>query len=392
MRQKGGTNVTNRKNTKKRFPIILAILIILILISVPIIILVFSGKISLGLLEKVADQITNDPQPIYSNLTGLEIADSSVNTTPTFCMQIPNGSTDGARPQFGLNQAAIIYEAIAETGITRFAAVFQNPELSMIGPIRSLRPYYLDWDTPYDCTVVHDGGSDEALAAVGNGEYRNLDEDFSYMWKVDYVQGQYRFWNNVFTSSAKLAQFNQTHQYTTSHPKTFPRLMPDAVTDLLASQEACTANPECTADTNRVNNLTITFNGLTDYIVQYHYDRETNSYLRSYGNGEQHMSYYCPANLSNPPEGCELQPVASKVVIAMHVQEHAMSDNYHESIKTLGSGSAEIFQNGEVISGTWEKPDTKSQVTFRDNNGEIIKLTPGLVWIEAIPQFGSSSY
>ena len=99
------------------------------------------------------------PEPIYSSLTGEEISDASLNNSPTYCVQIPNG-TDGGRPQAGLGQAAVIFEAIAERGITRFAAVFQNPTVGVIGPIRSLRSYYLDWDTPFDCTVVHAGGSD----------------------------------------------------------------------------------------------------------------------------------------------------------------------------------------------------------------------------------------
>ena len=102
----------------------------------------------------------------YSHLTGLPVADEAAISAPTYCIQTPNG-TDGARPQAGLNEAGVIFEAIAEAGITRFAAIYQNPSAAVIGPIRSLRLYYLQWDTPFDCTIVHAGGADVCVDEVG---------------------------------------------------------------------------------------------------------------------------------------------------------------------------------------------------------------------------------
>ena len=108
-------------------------------------------------------QIGNEEKDnaVYSDLTGEPLADVSLKTAPAYCIQTPNG-TDGARPQAGLTQAGVIFEAIAEAGITRFAAIYQNPTSAVIGPIRSLRMYYLEWDTPFDCTIVHAGGAHDA--------------------------------------------------------------------------------------------------------------------------------------------------------------------------------------------------------------------------------------
>lgn len=330
-------------------------------------------------------------QPIYSTLTGLEISNASLNTSPTFCMQIPNGSTDGARPQAGLKDAAVVFEAIAETGITRFAAIFQNPTSAIIGPIRSLRPYYLSWDTPFDCTIVHDGGSDEALAAVGNGKYRNLDEDFSYMWKINYIQGQYRYWNNVFTSPAKLLDFNHSHNYNTSTPKAFPRLTPPEVSDILAEQRTCAEDdPECEDLPKLVTQIRAVFTNLSDYIVNYQYDANTNTYLRFYEGDGAHMSYHCTN--ADDPDGCTSSQVSPNAIAVIRVQENTMSDGYHEEIQTIGSGQAYIFQNGEVIEGTWHKSSQNSQIEFLDTDNNIIKFTPGQLWIAAVPQFGSVSW
>ena len=107
----------------------------------------------------------------YSDLTGEPLADAAAKTAPVYCIQTPNG-TDGARPQAGLNEAGVVFEAIAEAGITRFAAIYQNPSSAVIGPIRSLHIYYLEWDTPFDCAIVHAGGSGDALAAVAAGDIK----------------------------------------------------------------------------------------------------------------------------------------------------------------------------------------------------------------------------
>lgn len=379
----------DKTNKTRKILIIILIILILICAGVGVWWFCFAQKDENGNFIGIGIGTgSNTDQPIYSKFTGLEITNESENSAPTFCVQIPNGSTDGARPQAGLTHAGVVFEAIAETGITRFAAVFQNPQTSVIGPIRSLRPYYLDWDTPFDCTVVHDGGSPEALAAIRNGGQRNLDEDFNYMWKENDAS---RLWNNVFTSPNRLLNFNNNNGYTTSSPKTFPRLTPDYTP---STAEPCDeeATNECITD-ELATSITTTFTGLIDYNVNYRYSSDSNTYLRSYGNGNAHMVYDCAANLTEPYTGdCSLVQVAPSAVVIMRVQEHTMSDNYHESITTIGSGTAYIFQNGRLIEGKWSKSNQSAQIKFTDASGEEVAFVPGQVWIAAVPQFGSVNW
>ncbi len=333
----------------------------------------------------------NLQEKYYSNLTGLEIANESLNTSPTFCVQVPNGSTDGARPQVGLSHAAVVFEAIAEAGITRFAAIYQNPDTGIIGPIRSLRPYYLEWDTPFDCTIVHDGGSNEALVAIQQGQHRNLDEDFRYMWKVN---DPARYWNNVFTSPAKLLEFNDTNNYKTSQPQTFPHLTPSELENILnpstCEDENCDDSTiESEPNTPELANyVAISFGNLTDFNTYYHYDSVTNTYQRFYATDKAHQVYDCQNSDQNISD-CPQTQIAPSTIIAMMVQENLMSDNYHENIKTIGHGKAYIFQNGQVIKANWKKSSAKSQITFQDENNQEVKLTPGQTWIAAVPQYGN---
>ena len=320
-------------------------------------------------------------EPIYSRLTGLEISDERLNTSPTYCIQIPNGSTDGARPQAGLAQAAVIFEAIAESGITRFSAIFQNANASAIGPIRSLRPYYLDWDTPFDCTVVHAGGSAEAIKALQKGGQRDLDENYTYMWREN---GSGRSWNNLFTSSTLLNEYNLSRGWGSSDPKVFARMTPEATAELLATQSAREYVP--------ATNIQINFSANYSHNVIYNYDAITNTYLRSHQDGNPHLSYECPIEHTKPntKNDCGTpKQLAPNVVIAMRVEQRLMTDRYHQSIRTVGSGEALIFQNGEVIKGAWAKESQGAQISFKDQNGVEIELSPGQVWISAVPQSGT---
>lgn len=331
------------------------------------------------------------PDPIYSTLTGEEISDASLNNSPTYCVQIPNGN-DGGRPQAGLGQAAVVFEAIAERGITRFAAIFQNPTVGVIGPIRSLRSYYLDWDTPFDCTVVHAGGSDDAIAGLRRGGQRELDESNTYMWRETNTN---RMWNNLFTSPANLAQYNATKGYTTSSPKAFPHLTPDETDAAKKELVACDSEDTESCVINAVSKISLQFGASNTFNTVYKYDYATNKYFRFYATGEAHTSYECPANLPEPNTKTQCgEPVqlAPSVVIAMVVQERAASDGYHESITTIGTGPATIFQNGQAIEGTWTKASQASQIVFRNANGDTIEFTPGQVWIAAIPQYGRIEY
>jgi hypothetical protein len=337
--------------------------------------------------------VSND---IYSNLTGLPI-DASLKNAPAYCIQVPNG-TDGARPQSSLTDAGVVFEAIAEAGITRFAAIFQNPTPAVIGPIRSLRLYYLEWDTPFDCTIVHAGGAGDALRAVAAGGYSDLTENYTYMYRGTYGT---RLWNNLFTTPANLARFSQDSGKTTSDIQGFARMTPEeskkSRVDNLVTEKLNITTPT-TKNTSKletqVSEVNLRFGGSPTFNVSYTYNAENNTYTRNYGIGP-HEVYTCPnedLGERNPEDVCSLTTMAPSVVVAMVVSEHRASDNYHEDITTLGSGDAYIFQNGMAIRGTWNKPTRADQIKFLDADGNEIKLAPGQTFVSAIPQYGGIDY
>ena len=397
----------DEKKHKKKKRIIITVVVILVLALA-------AGAVWLFCFSDIFKSKTEEPTPeapapeapkYYSRLSGPEIANESDNNKPVYCVQVPNGA-DGARPQAGLTEAPVVFEAIAEAGITRFAALFQNAKSEVIGPIRSLRNYYLDWDTPFDCTVVHAGGATDAIAALRAGGYREVDESLVYMWR-NYSS----YWapNNLFTSAALLEKAAADDGYSTSNPQTLPRLTPKEAEELVATarKNAGLDQPENSEDSSEntatesadsvtplIKEFSVNFGSVATFNTVYRYDENTNTYNRSYASGEDHIVYDCIDTgkaQPDPKTDCGLaRQVSPSAVAVMNVDEYLDTDNYHHVIQTIGTGTAHIFQNGTVTRGTWKKSSKSAQIEFKDDNGNTIAFTPGQLWIAAIPNSGGS--
>jgi hypothetical protein len=304
---------------------------------------------------KTTTKVAKKPEPVfYSPLTGVKVADQAATKQAVTAIMIEN--SPDARPQSGIKDAGVVYEAIAEGGITRFLTLHQEDKPQLIGPVRSVRMYYVDWLAPYQASVAHVGGSAAALAEVRNGNYRDIDQFFN---AGSYWRASDRYApHNVYTSFEKLDALNQSKGYTESSFTSFPRIDGKAA-----------ATPNATS-------ITMNFSSAL-YNTQYTYDAASNTYLRSIAGG--------------PSEDREKGRITPSVVVAMKVDmTRILEDGYRESIQTSGSGTAYVFQNGIVTEVTWRKNDRNSPLELIDARGAPIPLVRGQTWIGAIPN-GSGS-
>ncbi|NCU37834.1 DUF3048 domain-containing protein [Candidatus Saccharibacteria bacterium] len=296
----------------------------------------------------VAKKVIPKPK-FYSTLTGREVADKPATTQVVTAIMIEN--SPDARPQSGIKDAGIVYEAIAEGGITRFLALYQEDKPQLIGPVRSLRMYYVDWLAPYDASVAHIGGSAAALTEIRNGSYRDIDQFFNapYYWRSTDRYPPH----NVYTSFEKLDALNQSKGYTTSTFQSFDR-----------TDDAPAETP--TATSIEINFSSALFN------TQYAYDATNNVYLRSIG--------------GMPSEDREEGRISPSVVIALDVNMVTVfEDGYRQSIDTVGSGNAYVFQNGTVTECTWQKASRTSPLQLIGQDGKPLSLIRGQTWIAAVP-------
>lgn len=294
------------------------------------------------------------PKKFYSPLTGLEVKDQAATKQAVTAIMIEN--SPDARPQSGVKQAGVVYEAVAEGGITRFLTLHQQDKPQLIGPVRSLRMYYVDWLAPYNASIAHVGGSAASLAEVRNGSYRDIDQFFNsgFYWRAADRYAPH----NVYTSFEKLDALNSSKGYAESSFTGFAR-----------------ADGKASSKPN-ASSVAINISGPL-YNTTYTFKPEHNYYERSLA-GEPHLDR----------EDGQITP---SVVIALKVDmTKVLEDGYRESITTTGSGQAVIFQNGSAQEVTWNKPDRKSPLQFTDASGKEVPLIRGQTWISAVPNQGGS--
>lgn len=305
--------------------------------------------------QKVVKKAAPTPTTVASKLTGVQIA-PALNLRPVTGVMIEN--SPDARPQSGLLQAGVVFEAVAEGGITRFLALYQEAQPDYIGPIRSCRPYYLDWLMPFDAALAHVGGSPECLSKLSSLGVKNLDQFFNGAY---YTRVSTRYApHNVYTSMANLNKLEQSKGFTTSNFTGFAR-----------KKETPAKQPTATS-------IDLTISGYL-YNDHYDYSAATNSYLRSEG-GKPHI---------DERSGAQLSP---KVVIAMVIPRSTEADGYHSQYVTTGSGTVFVFQDGTVTQGTWTKASQQAQLNFTDQAGQTLRLDPGQTWITMVQTSGSVSY
>jgi len=85
--------------------------------------------------------------------------------------------------------------------------------------------------------------------------------------------------------------------------------------------------------------------------------------------------------------------LSAKNVVIQFVDERGPVDKeLHMFYTTIGEGEALIFQNGEVIEGTWKKLSQSGRTQFFDANGREISMVRGVIWIEAVPSGNEIDY
>jgi hypothetical protein len=312
-----------------------------------------------------------------------------------------------ARPQSGLSRADVIYEAVAEGGITRFLAIFYcnaAKEDVTIGPLRSARVYFIDWASEYEMPLyVHFGGANNIDTKSSNGqkapgtvtrEVRALEKLIDMGWRhttgnamdgganVSYPT----IWRNQerlgHTSAWEHSALGSTDLlYKLGIERNFGYKNEEGVawTENFVSwkfgEDKPSASPEA-------SDISFGFWGdKGDYDVNWKYDSNTNSYSRFNG-GQAHTDF----------ELDKAQLKAKNIVIQFVKERGPVDKELHMFYETTKGGDAMIFQNGGTIEGTWKKASQYERTVFYDDAGAEISFVPGVIWIEAVPTGNEISY
>jgi len=295
-----------------------------------------------------------------------------------------------ARPQSGLSFADIVYEAVAEGGITRFLAIYYCQDAVPVGPVRSARIYFIKLLQEYGQypLYAHVGGANNPGPADALGEivklgwasYNDLNQfsvPFPYFWR-DYERLPNRATEHtMYTSTIKLWQYARDKRKLTnvdergiSWNKNF---IPWSFKDDEEKEKR-----------GSISKISFGFwdSSFSDYQVTWFYNKEKNLYERNNG-GKPHLDKNTGKVLT------------AKNVIIVFAKESPVNDGYpggHILYKITGSGNGLLFQDGRVIKITWQKNNEESRMIFFDSMGKKVDLVRGPIWIEILPIGNKVSY
>ena len=310
---------------------------------------VLYGVLNINRVEQVIKQDKPCEDCVRRYIDGVYVKPGQENLYPVAI--IIENHVD-ARPQYGLSKANLVIEAEAEGRITRFLAVFADGQkIDKIGPIRSARPYFVDWAREFSAIFMHCGGSPEALVKIAKENIFDINEFYqgSYFWRDKSILAPH----NIFTSTDNI------NKYLESKNKLEGKF--------LSWQFKNDGKPE--EETSLSKEIIIDFQ-LSGYMVKWKYNKENNDYAR-----------YAVDKAHKDAEGNEIR---AKNVIIQYVEAKVIDEEFRLKMEHIGDGRAVVCLDGKCEEGEWEKKSSASRTRFYSNEGKEFKFNAGKTWIEVV--------
>ena len=309
---------------------------------------------------------TQEPEPACRDLFNGEGREEP-NTDRPFAVMINN--LKQAQPQCGISAADIIYEVLAEGGVTRMMAIFSDIQSAEhLGSIRSIRPYYIDISLAYGAVTCHAGGSDDAYSRLKNEKIENIDGvRGSYPLTVFYRDqtrkySGYAVEHTLFTEGESLYKCAESLKYDLTLPEGYDnglRFVKDGTPENGASAEK----------------IDVTFNSGKSTGLSYHAD--TGLYT-----AEQHGGSYNDGNTK--------EAVTFRNVLAIWAPTKVL-DNYGRlKIDLIGSGEGYFACGGQYVEISWVRDSVQDCFHYYLADGSELQLGAGTTYI-AVLSNGQSS-
>jgi len=290
---------------------------------------------------------TTAPGGPIAPLTGLPDPSGTALKRPALIVKIENDPN--SLPQFGVDQADVVYEEIVNGGITRLAAIFNQNAPAKIGPVRSVRPTDTSIVWPLGGIFAFSGGAQYAINSISTAPVKLVTEGVAgpAMFRDPNRVAPY----NLYGITPKLFAIGGTPV----PPKPLFLYRP-------LGQPAVGTT---------VAKFVVPFPSF--YPVTWTWDTVTHSWDRSTVFGG--LDYTGTHTRMSP-----------KNVIVMHI-------NYINGLGTMASyadlthgGVVNVFTDGKEITGTWARPnhDKSKALVYIDSTGKAIRLTPGQTWVELL--------
>lgn len=290
-----------------------------------------------------------------------------------------------ARPQSGLSRADIVYEAVAEGGITRLMGIFYCGAAAKnltLAPVRSARTYFLDWVAEYDALYNHVGGAGRcsdttvdprAKALCQIGQYGIKDLDQFGIGFPDCYRNPDRLPHPVATEHQMICLSDNLYEIAKKRGWTNVDENGIAWNKYFESWKF----KDDAKENERPEAFSAEFTAWKgyekEYGVRWEYDKMTNSYKRFNGGVAQ-----------TDLDGGE-SITAKNIVLQFAKETGGIDEHAHLLYQTIGEGKAVVLLDGKKIEGTWKKKERTGRTKFYDQYGREIEFNRGQIWIEILP-------
>ena len=307
----------------------------------------------------VANEDTNIEEEIVPEVKKLQIVDEDSKSRP-YAVMINNNHA--AWPQCGIQDAYLVYEIIAEGGITRMMALYKDKDTAKIGSIRSARHYFIDYAEENDAIFVHWGGSPQAYSRIYSGinDIDGIALEGSVFFRDKTLKRDYE--HTGFTSMENVKNYAESKGFTR-----------DSVKDLLLNYSVDEVSLEELDNAQSAQEVVIKYSSY--HTTSYEYDEENKVYKRS---------------MSNTPNVDLVtgEQYTAKNIIVYGVSNYTLNDGENkgrQDINNLGNGTGYFITDGYAVPITWEKSSHSAQTIYRLSNGEEITVNDGNTFIQIYP-------
>lgn len=287
-------------------------------------------------------------------LTGLPAPGGKVPPRPALAVKVDNAPA--ARPPAGLGAADVVYEQPVEGGLTRFIVIYQCHDAARVEPVRSGRlidPEILSQFGPHPL-FAYAGGIDPVITAVRASAM--IDVGVSRAPSAYSRDPARQAPHNLRSSTSALYAAGAAEGAGSEPPEPVFRYGP------LPGHRPASA-------------VRIAFSGSQ---VTWTWDPGASKWSRRYADTG-------PATLADGGQIATANVVVMKVVLFPSPYVEDPTGARQNLLMLTGSGPAEVFRDGAVIDGSWQRPSLAENTELVSNSGRRIPLTPGQTWVELVP-------
>jgi len=327
--------------------------------------LVRLGFIGVGILGLLLSACSNSSGPSEAAhksatgettcpLSGVPAPTGGVPNRPAMAVKVDNYPT--ARPQSGLDKADVVFEQPVEGGITRYVAVFQCDDSSLIGPVRSARSIDIGiLGQLAHPLLVHVGGIDPVLRDIVASPLVNVDLGQSRSLVIHHAG-----------RVAPYATYTSTALVYGAHP------------DMTTPPHPLFTYSDTTPTGRAVSTVSINYSSTSN--VTWRYSPSIHAFQRFY-NGTT------PDRLENGAQNTAANVVVQYVQITYGpwVENSQGALEVRADLYPDASGDAVVYRDGVAVPGTWQRSTLGSPTQFIDRSGKRIPLRPGQTWVEIVP-------